>query len=247
MSDRAAILAACLDETGDDMPRLALADWLDENGEPAFGRFLRAGVTASHFRDHPGPIDDPAFYRALAEITDVARAGHPAGWLSALGVGPAPLGAGDWVWDSTGDRVTVRVGPAGGVFARGMLAELTVTLREWYAAARAALRAWPVERVAVRDVPGLVFRVEPPAPDRDGWRLVAALTGRPPASVLMGAVRALVGTEATVRIAPRTVEAEQVFPVRKALAFGVEQAARQLVAELRDRSGLEWPAPTAGG
>ena len=44
----------------------------------------------------------------------------------------------------------------GGVYERGLLAELIVTLEEWYAVAERALRTWPLERVTVADVPEIV-------------------------------------------------------------------------------------------
>ncbi|MDB5306469.1 MAG: hypothetical protein JWO38_671 [Gemmataceae bacterium] len=50
-----------------------------------------------------------------------------------------------------------RVGSAAGVFVQGMLAELAVTLDECVTSGAAALARWPVERITVLDVPGLVF------------------------------------------------------------------------------------------
>ena len=64
MTDRAALFASVL---ADDTARLVLADWLDEHGKGDRARFLRAGVVASRFRDEP-VIDDPAYYRALADL-----------------------------------------------------------------------------------------------------------------------------------------------------------------------------------
>jgi uncharacterized protein (TIGR02996 family) len=41
VTDREALLAAILREPDEDMPRLAFADWLDENGEPERAEFIR--------------------------------------------------------------------------------------------------------------------------------------------------------------------------------------------------------------
>ena len=41
MSDRDALLAAILANPAEDTPRLVYADWLQENGEPARGEFVR--------------------------------------------------------------------------------------------------------------------------------------------------------------------------------------------------------------
>ena len=132
------------------------ADWLEEHDEPAFGRFLRAGVVAAKYR-HAGVIDDREFFDAARVLADVCGSGEPGRWVAALGLGPSPAVRGDWLWDSTGDRVTVRAGDTAAEFGRGMLDALTVTLGEWYDVAERAVRSWPVSRVNVGDVPGLAL------------------------------------------------------------------------------------------
>ena len=54
MSVEAALLRAIRDTPDDDLPRLALADWLDENGVPERAEFLRVQVELSRL-----PPDDP--------------------------------------------------------------------------------------------------------------------------------------------------------------------------------------------
>src|SRR5262245_2460745 len=174
MTDREALLAAVLETPADDTARLVLADYLEENDEPEFGRLLRAGVTLAR---RP---DGPEFDAALRDLAAACRSGLPAAWLSALGLGRSPVTLLDWVHDGRTKRPTVRVGGTAGEFDRGMLCGLTVTLDEWYAVAGRVLAAWPVERVRVRDVPGLAFYVEPPSDDHP-WRLSAALTVQPQA------------------------------------------------------------------
>lgn len=54
-----ALLAACRARPADDMPRLVLADWLDENGQPERAEFVRIQVDVSH------PTADVERIRAL--------------------------------------------------------------------------------------------------------------------------------------------------------------------------------------
>jgi uncharacterized protein (TIGR02996 family) len=138
MTDRDALLAGVLNDPADDTARLVLADYLQENGEDEFGRFLRACVTASRFRDDP-VIGDPADYDALRELSDVASTGQTAAWVSGLGLGPSPLSILDWGWANTADKVAVRLGDAIADFERGMLAGLTLKLEQWYEVAGRAL------------------------------------------------------------------------------------------------------------
>jgi uncharacterized protein (TIGR02996 family) len=103
---RAALLAAVLDAPWDDTPRFVCADWLRERDDPADharGRFLAAGVAAARFRDQD-PIDDPDFYRVLEDLSGVASAGDPAGWVTAsASVGPRLfLGTGRGIASETG-------------------------------------------------------------------------------------------------------------------------------------------------
>src|SRR5262249_54439857 len=53
----------------DDTTRLVLGDFLEENGEPDLGRFVRAGVTAAWFRTRgPERHERAVFDAALAEV-----------------------------------------------------------------------------------------------------------------------------------------------------------------------------------
>lgn len=175
MTDRATLLANVLAVPSDDTARLVLADWLEENEEVEFGRFVRAGVLTAQFQARD-QLDDPAFYELLRTIAEVTLNGTPARWLSALGIEPSPLTSSDWMWDNTGDRVTIRIGVAAGVFTRGLLSELIVPLEGWYDFATPALSLWPLERGIITDMPGLSFWIEPPDDDQPNWRLIAAVT-----------------------------------------------------------------------
>jgi uncharacterized protein (TIGR02996 family) len=240
VNDRAILLALALSDPADDTARLVLADFLEERGEEALGRFLRAGVVASRFRG-PDLIDDPDYYAALRTISEVAASGNPAMWLSALGLGPSPLAYGDWAWDHEGDRVSVRVGPSVGIFTRGLLAELEVAIDEWYTVAAPALTTWPVERVRASDVPGLSFEVERRV---TGWRLTGRvrlprrnvpLTGHAiPTAIAPGAVL----THASAEWA-----ADQFFADRAALVEGIAKESAAIVDDLKDAAGDRWPCP----
>lgn len=244
MTDRETLLAAVLNDPADDTARLVLADILRESDEPAEraeGAFLWAGVTASRFRDER-VIDDPLFYAAQQEISRVMATGLPARWVADLGLGPDPLARGDWVWDCTGDRVTVRIGSAAGVFARGMLSGLVVALPEWCAAAPVALARWPLEGGTITDVPGLTFAI---GPAESGWQLVARLRvrGRRVPMTAAGVVPTAVMPQAFLVEQPGTVEVEELFPDRDAVARGLAAASTDLLSALREDVGDRWPTP----
>ena len=235
-----------LENPADDTARLVLADLLRESDDPddrALGRFLWAGVTAARFRGDR-VIDDPLYYAAQREIAAVASAGYPARWLCSLGAGPVPADR-DWGWDSTFDRVTVRVGGVAGVFTRGMLAGLSLPLGDWYAIAPAALASWPLEQGTVTDVPGLAFSIDA----ADGaWRLSARLRvpGRRVPLVGGGVVPAAVASFASLTDGPGDWRVEEIRPDRAALVAGLTSVSASLVADLRDVAGDRWPSPSRG-
>jgi uncharacterized protein (TIGR02996 family) len=252
VTDRDTLLSTVLANPADYTARLVLADLLRESDDPdeqARGRFLWAGVTAAGFRDHE-LIDDPLYYSAQEEINAVAVAGYPALWLSALGLGPQPLTVGNWAWDCTLDRVTVRMGATVGTFSRGMLSELTVTLGEWYDIAPAALLAWPVEAVSVSDVPGLTIRAEPPGDERTEWRLSGSLTLQLPRPAgrrrnpLLRLNEAMFGPEGEVEPAPSSRwSAEREFSERGKLVADIVRMSEAVVDAIRSQSAGLWPTP----
>ncbi|AMV25784.1 hypothetical protein VT84_15410 [Gemmata sp. SH-PL17] len=242
MNERSALFANVLENPSDDTARLVLADWLDEHDEDVFGRFLRAGVTASRFRDE-ALIDDPDYYSALGDLAAVTTSGWPAYWLSELGVGPRPLNFGDWVWDNTADRVTVRIGSVSGVFARGLLSELIAPLADWYELVPRVLAAWPLERAEVTNAEGLSFSIEAPAIDRPSWRLMAAFTVSPRRHRLRRRGALQPNSEEPLRrpIAPMRWDCHHTFPNRTDLVQHVAPASMELMGQLRDAVGPEWP------
>ena len=68
MSERAALAAAVAASPDDDLPKLVLADWLDENGDPARAEFVRLHVAYQGEADRFPPAHDPDKRRRLVEL-----------------------------------------------------------------------------------------------------------------------------------------------------------------------------------
>ncbi len=132
-----ALLAACRARPADDLPRLVLADWLDENGDPDRAEFVRVQVELSH------PTADA---RRTAELrarqTDLLKS-HFRMWLGSLtGMlldlqfppaareGPKPI----FPKDQPGERYNRWA------FRRGLVSLRLRTHAEWLSDAR--IRAW---------------------------------------------------------------------------------------------------------
>lgn len=140
--------------------------------------------------------------------------------------------------------MTVRLGNAAGVFERGMLTELAVTLEQWYSAAPIALLMWPLARGVIRDVPGLTFGVHAPDESADTWRLSATL--RVPGRRLRlggGFLAAALSPDAFLAESEATWTAEDEFPDRAALVAAVASTSARLVADLKDVARDRWPMP----
>lgn len=71
-----ALLAACRARPADDLPRLVLADWLDENGQPERAEFVRLQVEVSH------PSADVERIRRLKRREAELLAEHENEWTS---------------------------------------------------------------------------------------------------------------------------------------------------------------------
>lgn len=242
MTDRDALHAAILLRPADDVPRLAFADCVQDDGEDDLAEFVRAGVVASEYRDAL-VIEAQEYYDALRVINRVCEAGGPAQWVADLGVGPSPLTPGDWGWNNTLDRVTVRIGKALGVFTRGTLAELTLTLGEWYAVAETALSRWPFETFTASDVPGLTLGIRAPTSESAEWRLTGSLKV-PRRRVPMGGGSVVVAGLAPY---PHLVDpaheftTDSPFATRDELLASVRRASGWIVQELEDLAGDRWP------
>src|SRR5262249_32748458 len=86
MADGAAILARCLQDVEDSVPRLVYADWLEENGESLLAEFIRAHA---RFNDQVPYAEAPPAARTWADRLLGASAtgtsflgGLPVAWSS---------------------------------------------------------------------------------------------------------------------------------------------------------------------
>src|SRR5438445_9770268 len=75
---QAALFRAILEEPWDDTHRLVYADWLEENGQPERGQFIRAQVERARLAE-----DDPR-YKALLRQEKRLTKGHKATWKAEL-------------------------------------------------------------------------------------------------------------------------------------------------------------------
>jgi uncharacterized protein (TIGR02996 family) len=245
VTDREALLAAVLADPADDTARLVLSDLLRESdipGDQALGRFIWAGVTAARFRDEE-MILDPLYYTAQQEIAEVTSEGWPAVWLSLI-FGITSIRQVGWAWDSTVDRVSVRLGNFTGIYLRGMLHELAVPGLQWGLSASAALASWPLTTGTILDTPGLSYTIGPVSA---GWRLTAHLR-LPRRRVPMtagGVIPAAVSPFPFLVEESTVLHAAETFPDRTTLAAALGMTSWELIAELREEAGDRWPNRSA--
>ena len=128
-----------------------------------------------------------------------------------------------------------------GVFTRGMLSELDVSLGEWYAIAARALSAWPIERVRATDVPGLSFTVEQL---EQGWRITGRLkTPRRTVPLTGSEVSFAYVSGAVLTQSSADWAANEFLPDRDALIQGVTKECALIADDLKDAAGARWPPP----
>ncbi len=243
MDDQKSLLACILDKPYEDSVRLVLADLLRESEHPdhqARGRFLWAGVTASHYPADE-VIEDPIYYSALREISLVASQGLPALWLGRLeqeSFSPRP---GAWAWDNTRDRVSIRTERLNGVYTRGMLSELSLTFGEWCAIGSRVLSQWPLESVHITDLPGLMFRFEPV---KGSWRIEARLRvkGRRIRLNGNGIVPAVFSPTPFLEESAADWWVRDTRADRAALVADIVPLCNSLMEELSEEAGDRWPS-----
>src|SRR5689334_24640555 len=78
MSDHDGLLRAVCESPDDDLPRLAYADWCDENGRPERAEFIRAQIEQARLSE-----DDPR-HEELGRRADELFAAHKEDWLQGL-------------------------------------------------------------------------------------------------------------------------------------------------------------------
>jgi uncharacterized protein (TIGR02996 family) len=214
-----AFLAAVLGRPGDDAPRLASADWLDEHAadlpDPRAARdraeLIRAQCELARWQ--PGKRGLYEKQQRERELLD----GHADQWF------PVPPAHGlNW-------HIGVAASPGrpGYTVRRGFVASVRCTLADWTTHAPALLAAHPLERVEAADVPGLVWEVASGDNARmlyaHPWALVATLSGR------LGPV----GLPVAIRIAT--------FPDRALLASECGRIIADQAAEMEAAAGDRWP------
>jgi uncharacterized protein (TIGR02996 family) len=110
------ILSAVLADPFDDLPRLILADWLDENGEPSRAEFIRAQIALPNDRCR----DVSERLNTLIEVEQV-----PA---KMLGVGR------DWSWSGDCESAVIKPNDSKGieyVFRHGFPDEIRCKMDQW--------------------------------------------------------------------------------------------------------------------
>ena len=78
MDQHSALLAAIIDNPDDDLPRLAYADWLEENGHPCRAEFVRLQLDLA-----PLPDDDSRRPGLIERERQLLRK-HERTWLGPL-------------------------------------------------------------------------------------------------------------------------------------------------------------------
>lgn len=148
MSDESALLAAIRAFPQEDTPRLAYADWLDENtSRHDRAEFIRKQIRLLRM---PGGVE-------FDEERDAVRGwlmrcidnGDPALWL-AIDLGLPPF---DWSW--SGDEIDTRINTAWRDYgiARGFLESVSLTASDWLTHGDDIERAAPLERITLTTRP----------------------------------------------------------------------------------------------
>ncbi len=247
MSDRESLHAACLAEPADDVARLVYADYLRGDAGTKYaadlGRFLWAGVTLAGYRAADVDRDGP-FFDAERELNATApgvvlHQCHELfgwnrklmGWDQSDTTAPDRCIVARILTGNTGRKRHARSASEYAIYERGMLCGLRMRLADWRACAVAVLRACPLERVEVIDVPGLTFRFMRET-DPERWQLVGDLKLQ--AAGPLGTVHA---TGSKRIIEPWSIGS------RSALIEYIYCAIDDTVELLRSEAGYRWPGP----
>lgn len=156
MSDEEGLLKAVCDFPDDDLPRLAYADWCDENGDPERAEFVRGQIEIENVprndsghcsycgvRGQETHLEGCRVQRLLRREYDLLEGGR--GW----GL-PAATAFGLTAWDD----LLGGMGHDSNVswsFRRGFVAVIYCQLDDWLGHGEACLAACPVERVEATD------------------------------------------------------------------------------------------------
>ncbi len=153
VTDEQSLLRAVLLSPADDLPRLVLADWLDEHGQPERAEFIRVQVEEARFDcHHPFAPSGPVPWCRRCVLRHRGRrllTRHGASWAAGVAV-LFDLRR----WESTGEkgrRDAVTPGLIGWEFRRGFVAEVRGPLDAVRANLPELVGSHPVECVGVTD------------------------------------------------------------------------------------------------
>jgi uncharacterized protein (TIGR02996 family) len=139
MTERAALMRAVIDQPADDAPRLVLADWFEDNGEPARAEFIHVQIEIARL----GQSDRARLEQLAAREKELYAARTP-DWYEDV-----PKWARQQVTQRYGSLES-RKAPRGCkiVFRRGFLSALTCAPSEWLGAAKLA-RGVPLDSLSL--------------------------------------------------------------------------------------------------
>lgn len=144
MSTRDALLASVIAAPGDDAPRLVMADWLEENGEPERAGFIRVqcelakGIRGS--RDEAGAVRES---KRLASRENREKELLRLNIVSWVPLAVLRIGSGTTIyWE----------------FHRGFVEAITCTWVDWIANARAIMAATPLREATPIGMPAMLAR-----------------------------------------------------------------------------------------
>ena len=141
MTDRAALLASVLANPDDDAPRLVMADWFDEHGEPERAEFIRLQVKLAPWRG-PHPFTTAEELVRTAQTIPPERAAQMEARERELW---------DALWRTFAYEWDLKPGGAGRPYLkdvrRGFISAVTCSAADWLTHGDAVLAAHPVTEV----------------------------------------------------------------------------------------------------
>lgn len=142
--DRAAFMAAILEAPDDDLPRLIMADWLQERGESDRAEFIRVQCELARWESG----------NANQQFAHRDRAAMLRGRERELYLKADWFGIGDNEWIRLYDGCSTRHGADGFnvLWARGFAQKVYSTSAVWLARGQSVLSAQPIESVELVDV-----------------------------------------------------------------------------------------------
>ncbi|MGL6095311.1 MAG: TIGR02996 domain-containing protein [Fimbriiglobus sp.] len=148
MTDRDALYRGILAAPADDLPRLILADFLEESGDAERPAYVRAAVELAH---HVAANDfDTDRYAAAVTVVASTPVDRLWEWVIADGI-LTPADPGPFGRSTVGDLDRVRAAGANLTlgFRRGFVAEVVGTWSMWHRCGPGIVRTAPLETVSI--------------------------------------------------------------------------------------------------